>query len=404
MTMDAAILEEVRSAPIFASLTDAQLECIEPGEVIDVPAGTVLINEGDRYTYFLVILAGEIRLSRIYDRQEILMGVMKPGMFTGEITLLLDVPWLASARVGKDARFFRLGQEDFWRMLGTCHAVARQIFTSAAHKMRNVEGYSQQREKLASLGTMAAGLAHELNILDRRRFGTLRLAAFDLGGFRSWAALPSPPRPLPVLPGRSRSWSDSVFGRFFAGPAAFAELLPGRQFAAFRTDLACRLGRGSTLRSRSLSRPRQALGVAAVRSLRVRLGGLTRLGLGPGGLLRCRVQPVAEPVELLGRRGGPGFRFPLLAFLGLGAGIGRAVGHQEAGERGGHVGARGVVLAQEALQRSGRHALQQAPRALVASRAGACKNLRGALAGLQICRLPPRRDRRATADQKRHRR
>jgi signal transduction histidine kinase len=29
--------------------------------------------------------------------------------------------------------------------------------------MRNVEGYSQQREKLASLGTMAAGLAHELN-------------------------------------------------------------------------------------------------------------------------------------------------------------------------------------------------------------------------------------------------
>ena len=29
--------------------------------------------------------------------------------------------------------------------------------------MRNLEGYSQQREKLASLGTMAAGLAHELN-------------------------------------------------------------------------------------------------------------------------------------------------------------------------------------------------------------------------------------------------
>ena len=48
-------------------------------------------------------------------------------------------------------------------MLSTCHSVARQIFQSAATKMRNLEGYSQQREKLASLGTMAAGLAHELN-------------------------------------------------------------------------------------------------------------------------------------------------------------------------------------------------------------------------------------------------
>ena len=48
-------------------------------------------------------------------------------------------------------------------MLSTCRSVAREIFQSAASKMRNLEGYSQQREKLASLGTMAAGLAHELN-------------------------------------------------------------------------------------------------------------------------------------------------------------------------------------------------------------------------------------------------
>ncbi len=44
-----------------------------------------------------------------------------------------------------------------------CHEVAREVFRAAATRMRNVEGYTQQREKLASLGTMAAGLAHELN-------------------------------------------------------------------------------------------------------------------------------------------------------------------------------------------------------------------------------------------------
>ena len=97
--MDQATLQQVRSAPLFSTLTDAQLECIEPGEVIDVPSGTVLVSEGERAIFFFVILTGEIRLTRIYDRQEILMGVMKPGMFTGEITLLLDIPWLAAARV-----------------------------------------------------------------------------------------------------------------------------------------------------------------------------------------------------------------------------------------------------------------------------------------------------------------
>jgi signal transduction histidine kinase len=161
--MDAALLQQVRSTPLFSSLTDEQLECIELGEVIEVPAGTVLVSEGEQSPFFFLVLEGEVRLSRTYDRQTVLMGVIKPGQFTGETTLLLEIPWLATARVGKAAVLFRLRQEDFWRMLSTSRTVARDIFRTAAKKMRNMEGYSQQREKLASLGTMAAGLAHELN-------------------------------------------------------------------------------------------------------------------------------------------------------------------------------------------------------------------------------------------------
>ena len=161
--MDQATLKQVRSAPLFAGLTEAQWECIEAGEIIDAPAGTVLATEGDRTGHFQVILEGELRVTRTYDRQSVLMGVNRAGDFMGETVMLLDIPWLATVRVSKPARLLQFNSEQFWRMLAACQTVAHKIFRSAANRMRNMEGYTQQREKLISLGTMAAGLAHELN-------------------------------------------------------------------------------------------------------------------------------------------------------------------------------------------------------------------------------------------------
>src|SRR5580698_9617197 len=117
MITDPAILQKVRTLPLFAKLKDDQLDCIKLGEVVEVPAGTTLVLDGQPYSFFFVVVEGEVRIVRDYDRQTILMAVIKPGSFTGEITLLLDVPWMSTARTGKPATLFRLGQDEFFQML-----------------------------------------------------------------------------------------------------------------------------------------------------------------------------------------------------------------------------------------------------------------------------------------------
>src|SRR5579859_6647052 len=161
--MDANLIQTVRQTPLFAGLKDDQLDCIRAGEVIEMPTGAILVEQDAPAEFFFLNLDGEVRVSRHYDSHEVLLAVNKPGIFMGEIPLLLDAPWAAIVRVSKPTRLFRLNQENFWRMLSTCHSVAKEVLKTAAKRLRNLEGYSSQRQKLISLGTMAAGLAHELN-------------------------------------------------------------------------------------------------------------------------------------------------------------------------------------------------------------------------------------------------
>ena len=122
-----------------------------------------LSRKGEHAEHFFVLLEGEISVWKKHGDQEIVVARNRPGAFFGEIPLLLGTPYMLSARAECDCRLIVFPEEAFWKLLRLCPAISGEIFRAMVTRLRNIEGSAQQQEKLEALGTMSAGLAHELN-------------------------------------------------------------------------------------------------------------------------------------------------------------------------------------------------------------------------------------------------
>ena len=136
----------------------------ESSEVVLAP-GELLFSEQDIASAVWVVAEGELVITKTVDGDEIIVDHLAPGGYLGEISLLTQSAAGHRARAKGAVRLLQIPGAAFSELLRSCSAVSVTVLRTMAERVRRIEQLLQQRERMAGLGTLAAGLAHELNIL-----------------------------------------------------------------------------------------------------------------------------------------------------------------------------------------------------------------------------------------------
>ena len=88
---------------------------------------------------------------------------MPAGTAMGEMPLLSNTPYSVSTQAIESGLALRLDEQQFWNIMTACPEVRKAILGNMAHRFQKYQSVIVQQEKMASLGTLAAGLMHELN-------------------------------------------------------------------------------------------------------------------------------------------------------------------------------------------------------------------------------------------------
>jgi signal transduction histidine kinase len=154
----------LRQVPLFVQLRDDELRCVQQGEELWLSSGEEFITEGQPAENFYVLLKGQVRVTKkVADNKETIIASHGSGTFLGEVPILLGIPYEVTIRTLEQSHLFKIKKETFWQMISTCPSITQEILRTMAQRVQLVQTVSQQQAKLVSLGSLAAGLAHELN-------------------------------------------------------------------------------------------------------------------------------------------------------------------------------------------------------------------------------------------------
>jgi thioredoxin reductase (NADPH) len=149
---------------VFPTLTAEQIARLAVhGQVRHVQRGEVLIEAGEQPSRFFVVTAGHIAIVRPSGGTEALVAILRPGQFTGEVTMLSGRRGVVRMRAGEPGEVLEVARDHVLALVQTDSELSEILLR--AFLLRRVE-------------LMAQGVGDVVLIGSRHSAGTLRLQAF----------------------------------------------------------------------------------------------------------------------------------------------------------------------------------------------------------------------------------
>ena len=157
-------IQDLRKSPLFEGLSDDELKhLMDNAKPVSLRAGETLMKQGEKGDSAFVVVKGAFEIQKQSGQSIIKIDVRNTGDVLGEMALLSSTPRSATVMAVTDAETLCISKEVFENLLSTSSTAALAVLNWVMARLSQNDALLHQQERMAALGTLSAGLAHELN-------------------------------------------------------------------------------------------------------------------------------------------------------------------------------------------------------------------------------------------------